>query len=214
MTKGSNSTPAPIQDFAPPPYESLHNPTHCPGSIDNRGSSQVAAQCGQHQIDAHHHANTSLSGGSGNNPITLPQMPSNCGVPQISPTANNRQQYIGASINHAHAVNVRSATGNAPYPNDISQPGGESGESVQNGGKRKTGKRKTVKRKTGKRKTVKRHNRSLSKKRRSTTKRRSTSKRHRSSKKTKKTQRRKGILNRRSKRKNNKRNVKKVYFNI
>jgi hypothetical protein len=204
MTKGSNSTPAPIQDFAPPPYESLHNPTHCPGSIDNRGSSQVAAQCGQHQIDAHHHANTSLSGGSGNNPITLPQMPSNCGVPQISPTANNRQQYIGASINHAHAVNVRSATGNAPYPNDISQPGGESGESVQNGGKRKTAKRKTVKR----------HNRSLSKKRPSKTKRRSTSKRHRSSKKTKKTQRRKGILNRRSKRKNNKRNVKKVYFNI
>lgn len=203
MSKGYNPEPASIQDFAPPPYQSLNRPIGCPGIVHNGGSSQVAAQCGQNQIDQQHHTNTSLSGGSGNNRLTLHPMPSNGGVLQTSPNGNI-QQYIGASINHAHAVNVRSATGNAPSPNDISQPGGESGESVQNGGKRKTAKRKTVKR----------HNRSLSKKRPSKTKRRSTSKRHRSSKKTKKTQRRKGILNRRSKRKNNKRNVKKVYFNI
>lgn len=213
MTKGSNSTPAPIDDhhgnhFVPPPYESLHKPNGCQGNVHNSGSSQVAAQCGQHQIDAHHHANTSLSGGSGKQTLSLHQLPGNGGALQTSPNGN-RQQYIGASQNHAAAVNVKKATGPAPSPNEISQPGDSGdheahGQSVQNGGKRKTGKRKTVKR----------HNRSLSKKRHSKTKRHSTTKRRRSSKKTKKTQKHKGILNRRSKRKNKKINGKKVYFKI
>ena len=216
MTKGHNSEPATVETsherhLAPSPYQSFHKPTGCPGSVHNSGSSQVAAQCGQHQIDAHHHANTSLSGGSGKKTLTLHSLPGNGGALQTSPNGN-RQQYVGASKNHAAAVNVRSATGPAPSHKDISQPGESGdheahGQSVQNGGKRKTAKRKTVKR----------HNRSLSKKRHSKTKRRSTTKRRRSSKKTKqtkKTQKRKGILNRRSKRKNKKINGKKVYFNI